>query len=195
MARVSACEVPEGSLLAQYGGAGDYRDCFVREVPGEVTLEQYIERFYSSMAFAQERMILSLIGRAKGWDASGDAIRALARGEAERFAAWEVIERQSATSGPQARPGARSDATVGRVSEESPRGRMAPPAPEAQTYNSDQILLLSKDTNTASWLSVQPVGSNTKLLFGSWVGRIEQSGWRVMLSAHVWYSRVLLGGC
>lgn len=154
MARVSACEVPEGSLLAQYGGPGDYRDCFCREVPGEVTLGKYIERFYSSMAFAPERMILSLIGRAKGWDASADAIRALARGEADRFAAWEVVERTP-----------------------------------------DQILLLSKDTNTASWLSVEPTSAGIRLLFGSWVGGIDQSGWRVMLAPHVWYSRVLLGGC
>lgn len=154
MAKSTSCEVPEGSLLAQYGGAGHYRDCFCREVPGELTLAQYIERFYSSMAFAPERVILVLIGHAKGWDASADAIRALARGEAERFGAWELVER---------RP--------------------------------EQILLLSKDTNTANWLSVQPRGANTRLLFGSWVGGIEQSGWRVMLAAHVWYSKVLLGGC
>jgi hypothetical protein len=194
-ARVSACEVPEGSLLAAYGGPGDYRDFYVREVPGEVSLAQYIERFYSSMVFAPERIVLGFVGRAKGWDASADAIRALALGDADRFGAWEVVERRSATSGPQARPGARSDATGGRVSEESLRGRMAPPAPEAKTYNSEQILLLSKDTNTASWLSTQPSGANTKLLFGSWVGGIEESRWKFMLAPHVWYSRALLGGC
>ena len=79
MTTVTACEVPEGSLLAQYGGPGDYRDCFVREVPGEVSLEAYIERFYSSMAFAPERMILSLVGRAKGWDASATTSRPFSR--------------------------------------------------------------------------------------------------------------------
>ena len=163
--------MPEGSLLAQFGGPQDYRDCFCREVPGEVTLAQYIERFYSSIAFAPERAILRLIGRG----ASADNIRALARGDSDRIAVWEVIERTP-----------------------------------------DQILLLSKDTNTASWLSVsssdaavgktqtssssgceaqpqaEPVGQQTRLLFGSWVGGIDKSGWRVMLAPHVWYSRALL---
>ena len=95
MTEITSCEVPEGSLLAQFGGPQDYRDCFSREVPGVVTLAQYIERFYSSMAFGPERMVLGLIGRAKGWDASSDAIRALARGDADRLGAWEVIERRS----------------------------------------------------------------------------------------------------
>ena len=85
MANVTACDLPEASLLAKFGGPMDYRDCFLREVSGKVTLEAYIERFYSSMAFAPERVILSLIGRSKGWNASADAIRALARGEADRF--------------------------------------------------------------------------------------------------------------
>ena len=65
MAKITACEVPEGSLLAQFGGPQDYRDCFCREVPGEVTLAQYIERFYSSMAFGPERVILRLIASAR----------------------------------------------------------------------------------------------------------------------------------
>ncbi|MBT8431134.1 MAG: hypothetical protein KJP27_01435 [Altererythrobacter sp.] len=194
MTDVTACELPEGSLLARYGGPGDYRDCFSREVPGEVSLEQYIERFYSSMAFAPERLILGLIGHAKGWDASADAFRALARGEADRFGAWEVIDRRSCLV---AEHGERPASHKGVVSSSSEAigQQECPPASEAQIYESDQILLLSKDTNTASWLSVQPQGANTKLLFGSWVGGIDQSGWRVMLTPHVWYSRVLLGGC
>lgn len=128
-ARVSACEVPEGSLLATYGGPQDYRDCFVREVPGEVSLAQYIERFYSSMVFAPERIVLGFVGRAKGWDASADAIRALARGDADRFGAWEVVERRSglvAEHGerPASRKGDRPPAAMrpaGRVSEEIAR--------------------------------------------------------------------------
>lgn len=148
MTKVTACEVPEGSLLAQYGGPGDYRDCFRREVPGDVSLEQYIERFYSSMAFAPERVILGLIGRG----ATAESIRALARGDTDKIAVWQLVKRTP-----------------------------------------DQILLLSKDTNTASLLSTQPAEGNTKLYFGSWVGGIDQSGWRAMLGAHVWYSCVLLG--
>ena len=148
MTEITSCEVPEGSLLAQFGGPQDYRDCFSREVPGVVTLAQYIERFYSSMAFGPERMVLGLIGRG----ASAEDISAVANGEADRIMVWEVVERTP-----------------------------------------DQILLLSKDTNTASWLSVMPLDGQTRLYFGSWVGGIERSGWRVMLAPHVWYSRLLLG--
>ena len=63
MAMVTACEVPEGSLLAAYGGAEDYRDCFCREVAGDVSLADFIEHFYCSMAFRPERIILGLLGR------------------------------------------------------------------------------------------------------------------------------------
>ena len=159
MARVTACDVPENSLLAEYGGPGDYRDCFVREVAGEVSLAGFIERFYSSMAFRPERVVLGLIGRGS----SADDIRALARGEGDRLAVWEVVGRRA-----------------------------------------DQILLLSKDTNTASWLAVEPSalkqrsgsaeynpsssgagGRRTRLLFGSWVGGIEESRWKFMLAPHV----------
>ena len=201
MARVIACDVPAGSLLAGFGGPDDYRDCFCREVAGAVSLAAFIERFYCSAAFRPERIVLGLIGRG----ASNADARALARGETDRIAVWEVIERRSATSGPQGRSRsrrrrrpqatckpARSDATEGRVSEESPRGRMAPPASEAQ--QTDEILLLSKSTGTASWLAVEPLDDGrTKLLFGSWVGNLGQSGWRFMGMPHQFYSWVLLG--
>jgi hypothetical protein len=83
---------------------------------------------------------------------------------------------------------------------------MAPPAPEAKENKHGEILLEAGRTNTASWFAVEPRGSGarpsssseavgqTRLFFGSWVGGIEQSGWRVMLRAHVWYSKLLLGG-
>ncbi|WP_128891190.1 hypothetical protein [Erythrobacter sp. HKB08] len=149
MAKATSCEVPEGSLLQGFGAPGDYRDCFALEVPGEVSLADYIERFYCSPAFLPERLALRLIaGRASRSDA-----RALARGEAGSFAVWEVVERSST-----------------------------------------EILLHSKGTGTASWLAVKPLEGNTRLLFGSWVGGLESSGWRFMERPHHWYSRWLLGG-
>ncbi|AWW73496.1 hypothetical protein CD351_03525 [Erythrobacter sp. KY5] len=161
MSKVTACDVPEGSLLAQFGDASDYRDCFWRDVPGEVTLAQLIERFYSSMAFLPERLILKALRTPAG---RAD-IRALASGETDRFGAWKLVERREARS------------SSGSV---------------AQT--NAQVLLESKDTSTASWFCVEPMGGGSRLYFGSWVGGIDQSGWRAVLSAHVWYSRVLLGG-
>lgn len=148
MASVSAHAVLEGSLLAEFGGPGDYRDCFARDVPGEVSLADFIERFYCSMAFLPERAVLGLIG---GHSSSSDA-RAVARGEADRFGAWEVVARRDR-----------------------------------------EALLNSKGTGTASWFAVEPLDHGTRLLFGSWVGNLDQSGWKAMLRPHVWYSRFLLG--
>lgn len=149
MAKVTPCDVPEGSLLAAFGGPDDYRDCFYRDVPGEVTLAEYLERFYCSAAFRPERLALGLIGHG----ASNADAKALANGEADGIALWRVVERRD-----------------------------------------NEVLLEAGRTNTASWFAVETRGSVTRLLFGSWVGGIKQSGWRVMLSAHVWYSKLLLGG-
>ncbi|ALE17556.1 hypothetical protein AMC99_02281 [Altererythrobacter epoxidivorans] len=192
MGSVRQVEVSPDSLLARYGSAQDYRDCFAREVAGHVTLEQFIERFYCSAAFRPERIVLGLIGRG----ASNADARALARGETDRFAVWEVVERSDLPSGSKA---------VG--------------------HERHEILLHSKDTGTASWLAVSSgsaaigqtgtslssgavgqtgtssssaaVGQSrnpgtTTLYFGSWVGNLGQSGWRFMQQAHVLYSRVLL---
>jgi len=90
MAEIIVCDVPTDSLLAGFGSADNYRDCFARNVPDEVGLSEFIERFYCSMAFRPERLLLSLIRRGAN---NADA-RALARGEVDRFAAWNVIERR-----------------------------------------------------------------------------------------------------
>lgn len=150
MGKVREIDVPQGSLLARFGGPDDYRDAFCREVAGVVSLEEFVERFYCSTAFRPERIVLGLLGRGAS---NADAQR-LARGEADRFAVWQVVER-----------------------------------------GENQILLHSPDTGTASWLAAEPCPSGTRLLFGSWVGCLGQSAWRFMLRPHVWYSRVLLGGC
>ena len=160
MSAVIDCHVPEGSLLATFGGPADYRDCFYRDVMGAVALPDFIERFYCSGAFLPERMILRAIA---GPSTRADA-RAFARGETDRFGAWKLVERTDLSS---------CSAAVGRKNAEA--------------------LFHSKDTGTASWFAVEPQEQGTRLLFGSWVGGIGDSGWKSMLRAHVWYSRFLLG--
>lgn len=194
---VSACHLPDDSLLARFGGPSDYRDCFVREVAGEVTLEQYIERFYCSLAFRPERIVLGLMGR----NASNEDARKLARGETDRFGVWEVIGRRSADrkgDRPPAGPEGRGDRSAGSEAEPPKAGqplRETKTPLEAKSNRLDEILLESKGTGTASWLSTQPAGDKTKLLFGSWVGNLEQSGWRIMQRPHQYYSQALLGWC
>jgi hypothetical protein len=95
MPQVREVPVPEGSLLAAYGNESDYRDCFVRDVPNseerEVSLEDYIHRFYCSRAFLPERLVLKALGK----PASSADARALAEGKTDRFGVWKVAERQA----------------------------------------------------------------------------------------------------
>ncbi|MDJ0978204.1 MAG: hypothetical protein QNI87_06690 [Erythrobacter sp.] len=89
MSAVKPCKVPERSLLSLYGGPKDYRDCYYKDVPGEVSLSVFVESFYTSKAFLPERLLLGLITRR----ASNEHARAVARGISDRFAAWRVVER------------------------------------------------------------------------------------------------------
>ncbi len=190
MPKVTACDVPEGSLLANFGGPDDYRDCFARDVPGEVTLAAFIERFYCSMAFRPERLVLGLIGRG----ASNDDAAKLARGEVQKFAAWNVVERWDAEAD-------------GLVAEYGPAGSASPSGrPQARKGRGDrsadalrntkkpQILLRDFSGATASWLSVQPGEGSTVLMFGSWLTRPDRPLVKAAIPFHVWYSKVLLGG-
>ncbi|WP_284124200.1 hypothetical protein [Parerythrobacter aestuarii] len=89
MARVTAQPLPPDSLLAQRVRSGDFADCYTAEVPGHVSIRQYIIAFYSSAAFFPERNLLRLIGRGAG---PAD-IAALAAAETESFAAWTIEQR------------------------------------------------------------------------------------------------------
>ena len=170
MAKVTACDVPEGSLLAGFGGPEDYRDCFYRDVPGEVSLSEFIERFYRSAAFLPERLVLRVLGT----PASSADARAVARGEAERFGAWEMVERRSQS---EALLHSKDTNTASWFKVEPVDGRSRP----------------SSSSGCEAQPQAEPIGQ-TRLYFGSWVGGIDKSGWRSMLRAHVWYSRWLLGG-
>ncbi len=89
MTKLEATALPEGSLLAKFGAREAYRDCFRREEPGHIALEQFVERFYCSPAFRPERLLLGLIGKG----ASNVDAQLLAKGATQRFAAWSVVER------------------------------------------------------------------------------------------------------
>ncbi|MEM1132354.1 MAG: hypothetical protein AAGH53_05415 [Pseudomonadota bacterium] len=90
MSKIDSIAVPHDSLLAEFGPAHAYRDCFARCVSGHVSLADFIERFYCGRAFRPERLVLGLIGRGAS---DTDAIR-LASGEAQSFAAWNIVERR-----------------------------------------------------------------------------------------------------
>lgn len=85
--KVEASTLPDGALLVRYRDMpGAYTDCFTVSVGREVGAREYIEAFYTTWLFKCERFVLFLIGRGC---TDADA-RALASGEADKFAAWTV---------------------------------------------------------------------------------------------------------
>ncbi|MEM1053632.1 MAG: hypothetical protein AAGI28_16225 [Pseudomonadota bacterium] len=168
MGQIRKVDVPAGSLLAQFGPAGAYRDCFCQEIDGPATLEQFVEHFYSSWAFTPERIALAVIDRG----ASTEDARRLAYGETDIFAMWKVVERRQHELLLQDFRGATAtwlSVQPGEVTfpdgddADDPQGRMV-----RQTH--------------------------TRLLFGSWVGRPERRVVKALMPFHRWYSRMLLAG-
>ncbi len=82
--------VPVDSLLASYSRPGNYTDCFIAEVPGQVTFSRFVDAFYSSPCFKPERFLLMALLDKRS---SAEDIQALADGQADRFAAWTVEAR------------------------------------------------------------------------------------------------------
>lgn len=82
---------PDGSLLAGYREARAYTDAFSVDLGHGVTFAEYVEAFYTTPLFRLERLILAaLVAR----PSRGAEARALAVGEATRFAAWTVEARE-----------------------------------------------------------------------------------------------------
>lgn len=193
MTKVQQIAVPADSLLAQFApspgsSAANYRDCFVREVREDVAFEEFVTRFYSSWAFTPERIALSLIDRG----ASTEDARKLAYGEADSFAAWNVVERRSANGLVAEHGPAGSASPTGCPQARKGRGDRTPDG--ARTTQNAEILLQDFSGATASWLSVEALEGGTKLYFGSWVRRADSPLVKALMPFHRWYSRVLLGG-
>lgn len=84
---IKGSTLPDNALLARYRDMpGAYTDCFTTSVGREVSAPECIEAFYTTWLFKCERFVLFLIGRGC---TDADA-RALARGKADKFAAWTV---------------------------------------------------------------------------------------------------------
>ncbi|MDP3858818.1 MAG: hypothetical protein Q8Q73_13760 [Stagnimonas sp.] len=90
MKSITSCALPEGALLLRYAGAQGYADCYRTEVPGPVSLAQYVEAFYTSPLFRLERGILKLAVARPSSDAQA---RQLGEGRIDAFAAWTVEAR------------------------------------------------------------------------------------------------------
>ncbi len=81
---------PKAGLLNIYVNKGAYTDCFVTEVDGVISFEQFVIAFYTTKLFKLERLILKWLVAKPSTDEQVDK---LARGEATHFAAWRVEDK------------------------------------------------------------------------------------------------------
>jgi len=88
--RTERWTLPEHALLRRYQLEGAYTDCYITEVAGEVTHEQYVQAFYTTLPFRLERLILKWAVSKPSTDAD---VADLASGAATVFAAWHVEAR------------------------------------------------------------------------------------------------------
>ena len=87
---VSDASLPEGALLQEFADRGEYTDCFVTRVDGDVTFPAYVESFYTTALFKTERLILKwLISR----PSTDKEAQSLSRNETHTFAAWKEHSR------------------------------------------------------------------------------------------------------
>lgn len=90
MPAVSDRPVPPASLLGRLAAERRaFADAYALRLPRRVTLAEFVEAFYTTRLFKLERWLIARTGRP-----SSDAdVRALARGEDRRMAAWTVEAR------------------------------------------------------------------------------------------------------
>lgn len=82
--------LPRTALLQRYAKQGEYTDCFATDIPVRSSLPMFVEAFYTTWLFKIERAILAWLLSLSSTD---DEARQIARGERDRFAAWNVEDR------------------------------------------------------------------------------------------------------
>jgi hypothetical protein len=82
--------LPANTLLEKYSIKGTYVDCYSTEVPGQVSLPEFIFAFYTTPLFRLERLILRLAVSKPSADIQA---RQLADSSSNKFAAWYVENR------------------------------------------------------------------------------------------------------
>ncbi|WP_191601532.1 hypothetical protein [Marinomonas algicola] len=90
MSHLIEIELPEVALSARYRENGAFVDCYSVDVPKEISLEKYIQAFYTTPLFKIERTILSLATLKATSDK--DAIR-LSTNQTRHYSIWTVENR------------------------------------------------------------------------------------------------------
>ena len=82
---VNKAPLPDGALLQEFADRGEYTDCFVANVPAQVTFPAYVESFYTTRLFKVERHLLKwLVSR----PSTDEEARKISCDEINEFAAW-----------------------------------------------------------------------------------------------------------
>jgi hypothetical protein len=82
--------VPETSFLGAYARKLAFTDCYSTTVPGNTSLPEFIEAFYTTPLFKIERWLLA---KALNIQSRDEDASKLARKELTRFSAWKVENR------------------------------------------------------------------------------------------------------
>jgi len=90
MFSIEKCIVPAHAKLTNYSMDGTYTDCYTTEIPGQISLAEFVFAFYTTFIFKLERLILKRVVAKPSVDSQA---RELADGASERFAAWHVEDR------------------------------------------------------------------------------------------------------
>jgi hypothetical protein len=91
MISIQKTPAPANTLLDSYTSViGAYTDCYMTQIPRDVTFAEYVFAFYTTPLFKLERGILKFTVSKPATDADA---KSLADGLADKFAAWTVEHR------------------------------------------------------------------------------------------------------
>lgn len=92
MPKVFESELPSNALSATYKTQGAFVDCYYSEVAKDISLDEYIQAFYTTPLFKLERSFLSL---ATFEGASDHDALSLSLGKSDRYSIWTVEGREA----------------------------------------------------------------------------------------------------
>lgn len=91
MSKVFITELPDIALSARYQAQGAFVDCYYVDIAKDVSLQTYIQAFYTTPLFKLERSLLSLVTLKHTKDS--DAVE-LSLGKTDHFSFWTVEGRE-----------------------------------------------------------------------------------------------------
>ena len=92
MPKVFESELPSNALSATYKTQGAFVDCYYSEIAKDVSLDEYIQAFYTTPLFKLERSLLSLATFKR---ANDDGAVELSLGKSDHYSIWTVEGRES----------------------------------------------------------------------------------------------------